>query len=141
MTHATPADVAAELGRSAESLTAAETIQYQAWLRRIEATIKVRIPDLDARIAAGTLDVDTVISVEAAAVARKALNPEGLRSITRSIDDGSVTKMRDSDLSNGVLFIADDEWLLLLPVEPRGAFSITPHYTHRPRYVNPGRFW
>lgn len=141
MTYASPADVAAEMGRSADSLTPAEEIQYQAWLGRVEATIKTRIPDLDARVASGALDEATVISVEAAAVARKALNPEGLRQVTKSIDDGSVTKVRDTELSSGVLFITDDEWLLLLPRRPRGAFSVTPQYVNRPHYVNPARHW
>lgn len=141
MTYATPADVAAELGRLAADLSPAEHVQYQAWLNRIEATIKVRIPDLDALVESGRLDAATVVSVEAAAVSRKALNPEGLRSVTKSVDDGSLTKVRDTDLSSGVLFIAEDEWLLLTPRRPRGAFSVAPGYVNRPHYVNPARRW
>lgn len=124
MTHAVVDDVAAELGRPIS--TAAEIAQVQAWLRRIEATIKVRVPDLDALAAASADYLAAVVSVEAAAVARKAVNPEGLRSTTRAIDDGSVTKVRDSALSDGVLRITDDEWALITPRRRRGVFEIRP---------------
>lgn len=127
MTYASIADVAAELGRPVP--TGAETIaQWNRWLTRIENQILARIPDLHDRVAAGDPTADLVADVEATAVARKALNPEGLRSTTRSIDDGSVTKTVDQERSAGKLELTDDEWDLLLPRPVRGAFTIRPEW-------------
>ena len=41
-------------------------------------------------------------------------------------DDGSITRTRDSALSDGALRITDDEWLLLLPRAPRSVFTVRP---------------
>lgn len=123
-THALVTDVADELGRSIAA--GAETAQVNAWLRRVEAIIKIRVPDLDTLTVADADYLAAVVSVEAAAVARKAVNPEGLRSITRAVDDGSTTKVRDQVLSDGVLRITDDEWVLLMPRRRRGAFEVRP---------------
>jgi len=125
MTYASVADVAAELGRPVP--TDDPTVaQWGRWLTRVENQILARIPDLHARVAAGSPTADLVADIEATAVARKALNPEGLRSTTRSIDDGSVTKTVDQARSAGELELTDDEWALLLPRPSRGAFTIRP---------------
>lgn len=121
-TYAGVSDVEVELGRPIS--TEEETAQVTRWLERAEGLIRARISDLDDQVTAGTIDENLLIWVEAAAVARKAINPEGLRSVTRSIDDGSVTKVRDSALSDGVLRITDEEWAMLIPSRPRGAFTI-----------------
>lgn len=127
MTYANVADVAAELGRPIP--TDAPTVaQWNRWLTRIENQILARIPDLADRIAAGDLTASLVGDIEATAVARKALNPEGLRSTTRAIDDGSVTKTIDQTRSAGELELTDDEWALLLPRRVRGAFTIRPEF-------------
>lgn len=127
MTYASVADVAAELGRPVP--TDEPTVaQWERWLARVENQILARIPDLHARVAAGSPTADLVADVEATAVARKALNPEGLRSTTRSIDDASVTKTVDQARSAGELELTDDEWDLLLPRPVRGAFTIRPEW-------------
>ena len=128
MVYATIQDVAAELGRTAFT-DPAEIAQLNAWLRRANATIKVRVPDLDARVEVGSIDPELVASIEAAAVARKALNPKGLRSSMRSVDDGSIQETVDSTQSDGVIRIMDDEWMLLLGRQTRGAFSVRPTFS------------
>lgn len=127
MTYASVADVAAELGRPVP--TDEPTVaQWERWLNRVENQILDRIPDLHERVAAGKPTAELVADVEASAVARKALNPEGLRSTTRSIDDASVTKTIDQTRSTGELELTDGEWALLLPRPSRGAFTIRPEW-------------
>lgn len=127
MTYASVADVAAELGRPVP-VDAPTVAQWERWLTRVENQILARIPDLHARVLAGSPTADLVADVEATAVARKALNPEGLRSTTRAIDDGSVTKTVDQARSAGELELTDHEWDLLLPRPVRGAFTIRPEW-------------
>lgn len=128
MVYATIQDVADELGRTAFT-DPAEIAQLNAWLRRANAAIKVRVPDLDARVDSGSLSAEVVASIEAAAVARKAQNPKGLRSVMRSVDDGSIQETVDSTRSDGVIRIMDDEWMLLLGRQTRGAFSVRPAWS------------
>lgn len=122
MTFANTSDVAAELGRPIPS-DSNIIAQWNRWLTRIENQILHRIPDLMERVADGVLSGDLVGDIEAAAVARKVLNPEGLRQSTKTIDDGSVTKIVDSARSVGEVGLLDEEWDLLLG-ESDGAFSI-----------------
>lgn len=122
MTYATAQDVANELGRPLGSFSAEQITQIEGWLRRAESSIKVRIPDLDAQITAGTIDEQTVIDVEAAAVARKAENPSGKQN--ERIDDYSYGLVDDAATVDVV--ITDAEWLLLMPSRRRGAFTIRP---------------
>jgi len=127
MTYANTSDVAAELGRPIP--TDPNVIaQWNRWLTRIENQILARVPDLADRVAAGTLTAGLIADIEASAVARKALNPEGVRQMTRAIDDGSVTKTIDQTRSAGELELTDDDWLLLLPRRSRGAFTIRPEF-------------
>ena len=105
--------VAVELGRP--HLTDIETDQLEQWIARAENLIRARIPDIDERTAIDPTLYAVVADVVAAAVARVARNPEGLRQVTVSVDDGTVSKTRDSVLSDGQLRITDAEWALLLP--------------------------
>lgn len=127
MTYATVSDVAAELGRPIPSDVNVIN-QWNRWLSRVENIIVARIPDLAGRIAEGTLSAALVADVEAAAVARKAQNPEGLRQTTKSIDDGSVTKIVDQSRSVGEIDLLPEEWALLLPRADSGAFSTRPGF-------------
>lgn len=127
MTYANTSDVAAELGRPAFA-DPVEIAQVNRWLTRAENQIRARIPDLDTR-AGDDAYWALVVDVETAAVARVARNPEGLRQVTRSVDDGSVTKTRDQALSDGQLRIAEEEWDLLLPADPVDAASTRMRYT------------
>jgi hypothetical protein len=121
MSYTTIADVAAELGRPIP--TDDPTIaQWNWWINGVENQIRAAVPDLDTRIAADPTFRGVVVHIVAAAVARVARNPEGLRSVTRSVDDGSVTKTVDSSRSAGGLYLTDDEWTQLLPLNE--AFTI-----------------
>lgn len=132
MTYATPDDVAVELGRPPfdEKADAAQIAQIQRWLDRTEAIIRLRIPDLDDRVAAGTPPEAVVVDVESAVVARKVLNPNGLTSKaqTRTLDDWSETQSETigSDYMDGTLQLTDDEWALL-GLSSGEAFTITPY--------------
>jgi len=127
VTYATENDVAAELGRPTPT-DPTVVAQWRRWLTRIENMIVARIPDLVDRITAGEIQQGLVADVEASAVARKILNPEGLRQITKAIDDGSVTKLIDQSRSTGELGLTEDEWALLLPTADSGAFSTRPGF-------------
>lgn len=122
MTYAGAQDVANELGRPLSSFSAEEILQINGWLRRAEATIRTRIPDLDARVLSGAIAEQTVVDVEAASVARKADNPDGKQN--ERIDDYSYGRVDDAATVD--LVITDAEWILLLPVRARGAFTIRP---------------
>jgi hypothetical protein len=127
VTYANVNDVAAELGRPAP--TDPDVVaQWNRWLTRIENMIIARIPDLEARVTAGEITPGILADVEASAVARKILNPEGLRQVTKAIDDGSVTKIIDQSRSTGELGLTEDEWALLLPTADSGAFSTRPGF-------------
>lgn len=121
MTYTTVADVAAELGIPVPT-DPAIIAQWNRWITRTENQIRSRIPDLDQRIADGTLSKDVIVDIVAAAVARVARNPEGLRSVTKAVDDGSITKTVDSSRSAGDLGLTDDEWAQILPLPE--AFTI-----------------
>lgn len=128
MTYAHVQDVADELGVP-EIAAGPLTSQINGWLRMVEAMIRARIPNVDDLVIAGALSADLIRGVEAAAVARKSRNPEGLRSVTQALDDGSVTRVRDAQSSDGVLRITDDEWDLLLPEQASDALSVRYSFT------------
>lgn len=121
MSYTTIADVAAALGRPIPT-DPATIAQWNWWIDDAESQIRAELPDLDARVAADPDFRITLVHVVAAAVARIAHNPEGLRQITRAVDDGSVTKTVDSSRSGGQLFISDEEWARLLPLNE--AFTV-----------------
>jgi hypothetical protein len=75
---------------------------------------------------AGTVREATVRRVVSQAVIRVIRNPEGLRTVTTGIDDGTETRTVDSSLSSGALFLTSDEWDLILPTVSGDAFTIRP---------------
>lgn len=121
MAYATWVDVQDRFGRD---LTDAERRQVGAWLDDIEASILSRIPNLTELVDAGTLQRQTVVKIEAAAVIRVLRNPDG--KLTERIDDYSWT--RDSSTATGSLYLTDDEWAELTPSVATDAFTIRPHY-------------
>jgi hypothetical protein len=135
MAYATWQDVQDRFGRT---LTDSERLQVDAWLDDIEDTVLVRIPNLAALIAAGTLTQRTVVKIEAEAVRRRLENPQG--KLTERIDDYSWT--RDSSTASGSLYLTDEEWAELTPSASSDAFSIRLAY--EPGYcaqVEPVRAW
>lgn len=118
MTYAVVTDVAVRLGRTVSD--AAEIAQINAWIADAEAFIKNRIQDIADRVTAGTPDADTVKAVVAAAVCRKALNPEGKKD--QRVDDFSYGLHPDAARAD--IHFTDDEWARLLPeAGAEGAFT------------------
>jgi hypothetical protein len=78
-------------------------------LEDVERLIRRRVPTLDDRLAAGLIDVEDLIQVEADAVLRLARNPEGYVSET----DGNYTYQLSKDLATGKLMLTSDEWAML----------------------------
>lgn len=135
MAYADISDLVVELGRSAGSVTDAEDAQWGSWLDRVERKIKRGFQrrgfDLIESINTGSTDVADVRDVEVAVVARRvrAESLIGLTSITRSIDDASVTERREgAEIDDEILDLTDDEWSTILPdVESLGAWTIRPY--------------
>lgn len=129
MALATVDDVATELGRAASSPE--ESGQWSAWIDRVERSIRRRFTraglDLDEAIADGQPTSEDVRDTIAVAVARKAANPAGLTSVTRSIDDGSITTRREGGEVAG-LDLTDAEWAVLMPAVIGPAFSTRPGF-------------
>jgi hypothetical protein len=123
MAYATPADVESRLGRD---LTSEEEAQVTELLEDVEALIKLRIPDLDDKVTAGTIPERIVVMVEVNAVIRVLRNPEAYVSET----DGNYSYTRSSDGASGYLEILPQEWdwlfggggmFQIVPVDPFGA--------------------
>lgn len=119
MAYATPADVAVRWGRE---LTVEETASVSVRLEDVERMIRRRIPDLDAKITSGVINVEDVVQVESDSVLRLARNPEGYQSET----DGDYTYTLNKDLTTGTLGITDDEWAILGVRDSSGMFFFTP---------------
>lgn len=107
MSYAVPADVESRLvGRTLDEQEA-EVIQTR--LDDVEELIRLRIPDLDDKVALGEIRERLIVMVEAEAVLRLIRNPEGLTQET----DGNYSYSISSRVSSGVLEILPEEWRLL----------------------------
>lgn len=113
------------------SLDSAEQNMAQALLDDAWAVLTMTVPDLEDRMAAGTVSLDGVVFVVSAMALRVLRNPDGYKRM--SVDD--TTLERDSSLSAGALYVSPDEVALLTgraSSSRRGAFSIAP-YQEAPR--------
>lgn len=131
MSYADPSDVALELGRPADS--SAESDQWQAWLDRVERTIERGFRRaglvLADQVTLGDPTEDDVRDVEVATAIRKVQNPTwGLTSVTRSVDDASVTSRQEGGSGADPLDLLADEWNSLLPGSDAAAFSTRPGF-------------
>lgn len=128
MSYANPNDVSVDLGRPAASVT--ETAQWQSWIDRVERDIARGFRRAGLDLADSVLNGDPsaadVVDVVVGAVVRKIQNPRGLTSVTRSIDDASITE-RDEAGAAG-LYLTDEDWRSLLPFGRGGAFSTRPGF-------------
>lgn len=106
MAYATPNDIQERLGRE---LDASETTIVATRLEDVEELILQRIPDLTAKVDAGTLRQRLVVMVESEAVMRLIRNPEGYTQET----DGNYSYSIDSKVASGRLSILPEEWTLL----------------------------
>lgn len=139
MTYAIPDDVAVQLGRPIDSITETERAQWQAWLDKVERSIRRAFKkaglELDEQINLGEVVAADVADVEIAAVIRKIQNPTwGESSTTKSVDDASVTRRHEGMGSNDPLALLDDEIDDLLPEIQSQAFSTRPGF-------QPDRCW
>ena len=130
-------DVATALGRSIDQ-AGAEGRQMQYWLDKAERKIRSRVPLLDEWASQDPAYRDTVKDVLVSAVERKALNPEGLRSVMTQVDDANIQQTIDSTRSVGEITILDEEWEQLLRIDNAGRNSIQaqmdPVYVPLPSY-------
>lgn len=132
MPYATPLDVANELGRPLPDDP--EVTQWVGWIARVERKLERLFQrsgyDLATQIAAGSPTEDEVVDLVVTRVAAKVLNPTGLTSVTRSIDDASVTTRREGSavVSGDPLDIDADDITDLLPTGRRRvrAYSVSP---------------
>lgn len=120
-TTTTVSDVATGLGRPISEGT--ETAQVTSWIERVEARVRDRIADVDARLTDPTYMVrykGVVVDV----VIRRILNPTGVKS--EQIDDYRY----DLGASHAAadLWPTADEWNELGAPSSGGAFSIRPRY-------------
>lgn len=120
MTYANLSDVSTRLGRPITSPE--EVAQVNAWLADVEALILARIPNLADLVTAGNPSAAVVAMVEANAVIRKIKNPDG--KVSEGIDDYNYRLNENS--RKGELFLTDEEWALLTPDSPDGAWTIRP---------------
>lgn len=118
---ASASDVSAVFG----DLTPLQSTQVGAWLARLSAMVRLRIPTFDARIVAspdlGVLAKGVLVD----AVVRVLRNPDG--KLQESIDDYSYR--RADSVADGALYLTDAEWRLL--VDPSvsatsAAFTVRP---------------
>lgn len=130
-------DVATALGRSIDQ-AGTEGRQMQYWLDKAERKVRSRVPLLDDWAIQDPAYQDTVKDVLVSAVERKALNPEGLRSVMTQVDDGNIQQTIDSTRSTGEITILDEEWEQLLRIDNTGRNSIQaqmdPVYVPLPAY-------
>jgi DNA-binding transcriptional LysR family regulator len=113
-------DVAIEMGKE---LTPAQESTATAKIEQLTASIRMRYPDIDLRMASSASLETVVRRTVAAAVARVLRNPDG--KIQETIDDYSYR--RADAVAEGVLQLTDIEWGLLGPstaAASPGAFTI-----------------
>lgn len=119
---ATPEDVEAVWQ---QALTDAQTIATAQWLVYASALIRSRVPTVDDRITAGTLDAELTKFVAVSMVLRMLRNPEGIRQESETLGSWSHSATYSEAISSGRLFLTDEELGLLKPLKS-GAFSVIP---------------
>lgn len=132
MSYATVQDVEDRLGRP---LDAGETTIVQTRLNDVELIIRNRIPDLDRKVAEGSLALELVVMVEAEAVLRLVRNPEGYTAET----DGNYSYQINARVASGAIDILPSEWALL--GVKAGAFVIRPYIGPYPTRCGPPWPW
>jgi hypothetical protein len=119
---ATPDDVEARW----RLLSPEDVNRVQEWLDDAWARLQMLAPGLPARIASGVIPERVVVSVLAEAVIRKAQNPEGRRSGSVTIADGTKSWTVDANRATGEVGFTDAE-LALVSARRRGRiFSVMP---------------
>jgi hypothetical protein len=117
--------VTADIEARFRALTDAEETTAQALIDDAWAVLLMMVPDIEARMTAGSTSTEAVVFVMSAMVLRVLRNPNGVRSW--SVDDYSET--RDSSLAAGSLYASPEEIRLLTgraSSTRSGAFSVAP---------------
>lgn len=99
-----------------DGLDADSLRKVQRWIKRSEAIISTRFPDIAVRIERGTLSVDVVQSVIEEMVERalSSADRDGVKS--ESLPEWQVEYETGSGLGQGsVLYLTSDEFALLAP--------------------------
>ncbi len=111
------ADLATSLDVEARwrPLSAAEQVVADTLIAEVSAMIRLRVPDIDTRIATDLNLAVVVRGVVAEAVRRVLSNPDGWREL--SIDD--YRQVRDVSVSSGALYVSDVELASLRPAAAR----------------------
>lgn len=117
----TPTDVESRLMN--KTFTEAESAVVTVWIEDLEADIRTRIPNLTELVSESSY-LSTLRRVITSAIKRVLDNPRGLRQMSISIDDYTRSETIDSTASAGLLYIADEDWSLLVPALDGDAFSI-----------------
>lgn len=120
----TPADVAVTLGRPTPDSASPEHAQWALWIGYAYRAIERRAERYGLLLA--DLDPDDLDMVVREAVAGKVRNPDGIRRMDVSIDDGRVS--RDYTSGTGQVTILDEWWNLLFPQSGAGAWSTRPGF-------------
>lgn len=107
------------------TFTEDEAQVVQVWIEDLEADVRARIPTLDGLVTAPGY-LNTLKRVITSAIKRVLDNPKGLRQMSISIDDYTRSETIDSTASAGLLYIADEDWALLVPALEGDAFTIRP---------------
>lgn len=107
---------------STEEIWTAEALLGDAW-----ALVSLKVPDIESRLTAGTVDPALVRMVVCGAVLRVLKNLDGKDQ--ESIEDYSYSF--GSASAPGTLFLTDDEIRMLVPQAP-GSGATTAAFTIRP---------
>lgn len=118
MAVATVNDVATSLGRPISEVSTAEQAQWEMWLGDAERQIRGRLGDVSL------LDQDDLAFVEREAVVLKVKRPDAARTVSITVDDGTVSKTYDT----GQVTILEEWWNLLSPNIQAAAFSTRPGF-------------
>lgn len=105
--------------RTARTLSAAERVQVTALLGDASALIRSASADLDARIAAGTLDAGLVTGIAVRVVQRFLSNPTGASQVT----SGPFSRAYAASNTRG-LFLTDEDLAALTPPVVNGARGV-----------------
>jgi len=116
----TPDDVAVALGRTAPGPESPTFEQWAMWISDAEMLIETRRVQIDGDLVIDEAKLDYVVREAVVAQVRR---PDDATQVTKSVDDGSVTRTYKS--SRGRVQILD-EWWALLGLVPSGgsAYSI-----------------
>jgi hypothetical protein len=100
-------------------------------LARIDSAsrmVREQVPDVDSRIAAGSLDADTVRDVVVGMVERVVAVGRFVRQESVAVDDGSKSRTYSTSVAEGEMFISASELarLRLTSARRSRAFTIYP---------------